>query len=147
MGATLTTEKVARGISNEGGPFMHGPTFMGNPLACSVSLASLKLIQKSPWEERVRNVRNQLINHLYPLASLPSVREVRVLGAIGVCELEASLTRDDMARVQRLLVDNGVWLRPFGKLLYTMPPFNSEALQDEHVQQIGEAMYNVASTL
>ncbi|KAL3782332.1 hypothetical protein ACHAWO_011261 [Cyclotella atomus] len=147
MGATLTTDKVAHGISNEGGPFMHGPTFMGNPLACSVSLASLKLIQNSPWKKRVNHVRNQLINHLSPLASVLSVREVRVLGAIGVCELKESLTRDDMARVQRLLVDNGVWLRPFGKLLYTMPPFNSDALKDEHVQKIGEAMYNVALTL
>lgn len=147
MGATLTTDKVAHGISNEGLPFMHGPTFMANPLACSVSLASLKLIQKSPLIERTRHVRNQLIECLSPLATLSSVKEVRVLGAIGVCELKEGLTRDEMARVQRALVDNGVWLRPFGKLLYTMPPFNCDALKDEHVKMIGDAMYNVASKL
>lgn len=144
MGATLTTNKVSQGISSE---FMHGPTFMANPLSCSVSLASLKLIRKSPLDDRVRNVRNQLIEHLSPLAVLSSVKEVRVLGAIGVCELKESLSRDDMAHVQRTLVNEGVWLRPFGKLLYTMPPFNCEALEDDHLKKIGQAMHTVASDL
>ena len=147
MGATLTTNKVAQGISSEGGPFMHGPTFMANPLACSVSLASIRLIQNSPWKERVKNVRNQLIECLSPLATLSSVREVRVIGAIGVCELKEVLTRDKMAHVQKTLVDEGVWLRPFGKLLYTMPPFNSEDLEDDHLRKIGHAMNTVASSL
>lgn len=147
MGATLTTNKVAQGISKEGGPFMHGPTFMANPLACSVSLASIKLIQKSPWKARARNVRNRLVEYLSPLAGLPSVREVRVIGAIGVCELKEALTRDEMAYVQKTLVDEGVWLRPFGKLIYTMPPFNSEALEDGHLRKIGHAMNTVASIL
>jgi adenosylmethionine-8-amino-7-oxononanoate aminotransferase len=147
MGATLTTDKVAHGISSEGGPFMHGPTFMANPLACAVSLASLRLIQKSPWMQRATHVRNKLVETLSPLASLSAVAEVRVLGAIGVCELKESLTREKMAHVQRTLVDEGVWLRPFGKLLYTMPPFNCDDLEDDHLKMIGRAMYTVASEL
>ena len=147
FGATLTTDRVARGISNGGGVFMHGPTFMANPLACAVSLASLNLLLRSPWQRRVRNVERSLIAHLAPLAELEAVAEVWVLGAIGVCELRTGLDRDNMARVQWRLVEEGVWLRPFGKLLYTMPPFNCEELEDGHIQQIGEAMYKVASKL
>lgn len=146
LGATLTTDKVATGISDNGGVFMHGPTFMANPLACSVSLASMKLLTSSPWEERVRNVENSLIDHISPLSELESVREVRVLGAIGVCELKEGLDRDGMARIQRALVEEGVWLRPFGKLLYTMPPFNCDELEDEHIKKIGDAMYKVVSS-
>ncbi len=86
--------------------------------------------------------------HLSPLAELKSaVREVRVLGAIGVCKLHRGLDRDAMVRVQRQLVDKGVCLRPFGKLLYTMPPFNCEELNDEHVKKIREAMFKVALKL
>ena len=86
LGATLTANKVVRRILSGGGVFMHGPTFMANPLACSVSLASVNLLMSSPWEERVRGVEGGLIEHLSPLAELKSaVREVRVLGAIGVC--------------------------------------------------------------
>ena len=147
-GATLTTNKVAHGISDTGGVFMHGPTFMANPLACAVSLASINLLVQSPWKERVRNVERSLIEHLSSLSKLDSkVREVRVLGAIGVCEMHEGLDRDGMAMVQRQLVDEGVWLRPFGKLLYTMPPFNCDDLKDEHVKKIGEAMYKVVSKL
>eukprot|EP00571_Detonula_confervacea_P009558 CAMPEP_0172315034 /NCGR_PEP_ID=MMETSP1058-20130122/23928_1 /TAXON_ID=83371 /ORGANISM="Detonula confervacea, Strain CCMP 353" /LENGTH=475 /DNA_ID=CAMNT_0013029021 /DNA_START=222 /DNA_END=1649 /DNA_ORIENTATION=- len=148
LGATLTSDKLAHGISDTGGVFMHGPTFMANPLACSVALASINLLMQSPWEKRVRKVEKELIEYLSPLAELDSVvREVRVLGAIGVCEMHSGLDRDGMARVQRQLVEEGVWLRPFGKLMYTMPPFNCEDLEEEHVKKIGEAMYKVASTL
>ena len=136
LGATLTTKEVARGISSGGGVFMHGPTFMANPLACSVSLVSVNLLMSLLWEERVRGVEGGLIEHLSPLAELKSaVQEVRVLRAIGVCELHRGLDRDAMVRVQRQLVDEGVWLRPFGKLLYTMPPFNCEDLNDKHVKK------------
>ena len=135
LGATLTTNKVARGILSGGGVFMHGPTFMANPLACLVLLASVNLLMSSLWEERVRGVEGGLIKHLSPLAELKSaVWEVRVLGAIGVCELHRGLDRDAMARVQRQLVDEGVWLRPFGKLLYTIPLFNCKELNNEHVK-------------
>ena len=148
MGATLTTNEVARGISNGGGVFMHGPTFMANPLACAVSSASMDLLMRSPWEDRVRNVERALIDNLSPLAKLESVvKEVRVLGAIGVCELRQALDREKMMQVQNQLIDMGVWLRPFGKLLYTMPPFNCEDLQEEHVKKIGDAMYAAASNL
>ena len=89
-----------------------------------------------------------MIEHLSPLAELKlAVREVRVLGAIGLCESHRVLDRDAMARVQRQLVDKGVWLCPFRKLLYTMPPFNCKELNDEHVKKIGEAMFKVASKL
>ena len=98
LGATLTTNKVARGILSGGGVFMHGPTFMANPLACLVLLASVNLLMSSLWEERVRGVEGGLIKHLSPLAELKSaVWEVRVLGAIGVCELHRGLDRDAMA--------------------------------------------------
>ncbi|KAL7439322.1 hypothetical protein ACHAXH_003916 [Discostella pseudostelligera] len=148
MGATLTTNEVARGISERGGVFMHGPTFMANPLACAISSASMDLLIHSPWEERVRNVERKLIDSLSPLAELESVvKEVRVLGAIGVCELRQPLDREKMVQVQNQLIGMGVWLRPFGKLLYTMPPFNCEGLQDEHVKKIGNAMLAVASGL
>ena len=148
LGATLTTNEVAPGISLGGGVFMHGPTFMANPLACSVLLASVNLLMLLPWEERVRGVEGGLIKHLSPLAELKSaVWEVRVLGAIGVCELHRGLDMDAMAQVQRQLVDEGVWLRPFGKLLHTMPPFNCEELDNKHVKKTGEAMFKVASKL
>lgn len=148
MGATLTTNEVARGISDGGGVFMHGPTFMANPLACAVSSASMDLLVRSPWRDRVHNVERQLIDSLSPLAELESVvNEVRVLGAIGVCELRQALDREKMVQVQKQLIDMGVWLRPFGKLLYTMPPFNCTALRDEHIRKIGDAMCTVASNL
>ncbi len=96
----------------------------------------------------MQGVEGGLIEHLSPLAELKlAVREVRVLGAIGVCKLHRGLDRDAKARVQRQLVDKGVWLCPFRKLLYTMPPFNCEELNDEHVQKIRETMLKVASKL
>jgi len=147
-GVTITNNKVAHGISDTGGVFMHGPTFMANPLACAVSLASINLLMDSPWQERVRNVERSLIKHLSPLSEVDSVvKEVRVLGAIGVVEMHEGLDRDGMAKVQQQLVNEGVWLRPFGKLLYTMPPFNCEELKDEHVKKIGDAMHSVVSKL
>ena len=121
MGATLTTNEVARGISNGGGVFMHGPTFMANPLACAVSSASMDLLMRSPWEDRVRNVERALIDNLSPLAKLESVvKEVRVLGAIGVLEMHDKV---DVAALQQRFVDLGVWIRPFNHLIYVMPPF------------------------
>ena len=137
LGTTLTTNEVARWILSGGGVFMHGPNFMANPLACSVLLASVNLLMLLPWEERVRGVEGGLSEHLSPLANLKSaVREVRVLGAIGACELHRGLDGNAMAQVQRQLVDEGVWLRPFGKLLYMMPPFNCEELKDERFRAV-----------
>ncbi len=121
LAATLASERVSRGIcEGEAGVLMHGPTFMGNPLACSVALASIRLLLSQPWQRRVRELEDGLRAGLAPAEGLPGVREVRVIGGIGVIEMENPV---DMARIQRLLVDRGVWIRPFGRLVYTMPPF------------------------
>jgi len=121
LAATLATDKVSNGISSGGGgAFMHGPTFMANPLACSVALASIKLLLSAPWKERISEIESQLKDGLSPCVNLIKVHDVRVLGAIGVVELKHPV---NMADIQEKFVNKGVWLRPFGKLVYTMPPY------------------------
>ena len=121
LAATLCTDKVAQGISSgEASVLMHGPTFMANPLACSVALKSCQLLVASPWQQRVKAIGQIMQRELAPCQDMPQVGEVRVLGAIGVVEMQRPVT---LAEVQDLFVQAGIWVRPFGKLVYIMPSF------------------------
>ena len=127
LAATLCTNAIADTISHsEAGVLMHGPTFMGNPLACAVANASLELLMENQWQQQVSDISHQLLTELSPLKNHTSVSDVRVFGAIGVVELKEPV---DMEHIQPLIVDQGVWLRPFGKLLYTMPPYTIESCE------------------
>jgi adenosylmethionine---8-amino-7-oxononanoate aminotransferase len=123
MAATLCTDEVAEGVcASEVGAFMHGPTFMANPLAAAIANANLELLLGSPWRETVGRIEGELAAGLAPAADLPGVADVRTIGAVGVIETRTPV---DMAVIQPLLVQRGVWVRPFGRLVYTMPPFVS----------------------
>ena len=139
MAATLCTDEVARTISKgEGGAFMHGPTFMANPLAAAVSKASIELLLSRDWQGEVGGIAKGLHQGLAPAKTLPGVKDVRVLGAIGVIELVDPV---DMAAVTAQVVEAGVWLRPFGRLLYTMPPY---VISQDDLAQVTATMVAVA---
>ncbi len=131
LAATLVTGAIGAAIAGgEPGVFMHGPTFMGNPLACAAAGASLDLLATEPWRDRVARIEAALAAGLAPARALRGVADVRVLGAIGVVELEGPV---DMAVVQPAFVAAGVWIRPFGRLVYTMPPYVVEPAQLERI--------------
>jgi len=129
--ATLCSDKIADGI-REGKPgiFMHGPTFMANPLACSAAIASLNLLANTPWQQRVEQIEQQFQSELEPATQLKNVAEIRTLGAIGVIEMNHNV---DAGQAKQLASELGVWLRPFGKNIYAMPPYIITAEELTHV--------------
>ncbi|TCB57591.1 adenosylmethionine--8-amino-7-oxononanoate transaminase [Acinetobacter terrestris] len=121
LSATLTSKHVAQIISKgEAGVFMHGPTFMANPLACAVALKSTEVLLAQDWQANIQRIEKQLEQYLQPLSQLDYVQDVRILGAIGVVELSFNV---DMKTLQQQFVQRGIWIRPFGKLVYVMPPY------------------------
>jgi adenosylmethionine-8-amino-7-oxononanoate aminotransferase len=141
LAATLTTEEVSQTISRgDPGVFMHGPTFMANPLACRVALASIELLLESPWEERIQTIEALLSEGLAPCREMPQVEEVRVLGAIGVVEMKKPV---NLKHIQNCFVNAGVWVRPFGRLVYLMPPY---IIGEDDLNTLTEAVVNVVES-
>ena len=142
MAATLCTDRVAEGISQgEAGVLMHGPTYMANPLAAAVASASIDLLRSRDWRDEVDTIEAVLTAGLEGARDLPGVADVRVLGAIGVVEAREPV---DVPAVQKIAMDHGVWVRPFGKLIYTMPPY---ICTEDEVGHITDAIYAAAESL
>ncbi len=142
LAATLTTDEVADTISNgEAGCFMHGPTFMANPLACAVANKHIELLLSFDWQAKVKAIENQLNNELSVAINYEAVADVRILGAIAVIELHDSV---DMPSITAAFIEQGVWLRPFGKLVYIMPPYS---ITEAELSTLSSAMKHVVSRL
>lgn len=142
LAATLTTAEIRSTISSGSpGLFMHGPTFMANPLACSAALASIDLLLSTPWQERVRQIEKILYDNLAVCRQMKGVADVRVLGAIGVVELDRAV---DMHTIQYEFVAQGVWVRPFGKLIYLMPPY---VIDEADLHTLTAAVVNIVKNL
>jgi adenosylmethionine-8-amino-7-oxononanoate aminotransferase len=140
MAATLCTSAVAERISSGAVPVLaHGPTFMGNPLASAISLASIDLLLSRPWAEEVARIERGLVRGLAPLAGLRGVRDVRVLGAIGVVQLDSEV---ELTAATAAAVREGVWLRPFRDLIYTMPPY---IISDAELARVSVALHAAAA--
>ncbi|EGR0670631.1 adenosylmethionine--8-amino-7-oxononanoate transaminase [Vibrio vulnificus] len=135
LSATLTSKHVADTVcGGEAGCFMHGPTFMGNPLACAVATASLELIEQGQWQQQTKQIESLFSELLPKLEEHDLVKNTRWLGAIGVVETHRPV---NMETIQALFVEQGVWIRPFGRLIYMMPPFISEPT---HIEQLVNAI-------
>ena len=142
LAATLCSREIAHTIStHEPGALMHGPTFMANALACAVAVASVEVLLDQDWRSRVRAIEAGLRAGLAPAASLPGVVDVRVLGAIGVIELDKPV---DLRVATQAALQRGVWLRPFRNLVYAMPPY---ICTPEEIDQITSAMVGVARAI
>ena len=142
LAATLTTREISETFAaGTAGVFMHGPTFMANPLACAVSLENLTLLESYDWQSKIRSIESQLKTDLEPCRSLTAVKDVRVLGAIGVVELHHPV---NMKAIQPRFVEEGVWLRPFGRLIYTMPPY---IIQPSELKAITNAIYKIVAEI
>ena len=142
LAATLTSREIAEAIcTGTPGVFMHGPTFMANPLACTAGLTSLKLLLESPWQERISMIEQELESGLAICRTCKHVRDVRVLGAIGVVEL---LEPVDLEKIQPRLVEAGVWVRPFNRLIYLMPPF---IINTKDLRTLTTAVFSVVKDL
>ena len=138
LAATLASTQVAKGISaDKSGVLMHGPTFMANPLACSVANASIDLLLTSNWQDKVKKIEQQLNDELSPCKQLAIVKEVRCKGAIGVVELNTAV---DIYWMQPRFVELGVWIRPFNKLVYIMPPY---IISPDELSTLTLAVYQV----
>uniref|UniRef100_UPI003565EB19 aminotransferase class III-fold pyridoxal phosphate-dependent enzyme n=1 Tax=Shimia sp. TaxID=1954381 RepID=UPI003565EB19 len=137
--ATVATSEVAQGIGESAaGVFMHGPTYMANPLACVAGAASLDLLAKGDWKGQVARIEAQLKRDLEPARGLPGVRDLRVLGAIGVIEMEGEVDPED---AHRMAPETGVWLRPFARKIYTMPPY---VITPDELGRVTDAMIALA---
>lgn len=142
LSATLTSKRVAETISRgEAGVFMHGPTFMANPLACAVAVKSTEVLLAQDWQANIQRIEKQLQQHLQSLLELDYVQDVRVLGAIGVVELTFNV---DMKSLQQQFVKRGIWIRPFGKLVYVMPPY---VITEQQLNTLLEQLVNVVELM
>ena len=134
--AVAASARVAEMISSgSAGVMMHGPTFMGNPLACAVALASVRLLLDSPWQEKISHIEKIMTQRLARARELPNVADVRVLGGIGVVQLTHDV---DLGTFQKRCVEEGVWIRPFGKNAYIMPPYM--AVTDAQLERLCDTL-------